>query len=126
DTVLNALVEDVPAICLGPTTAASLVALGVPVVHAAEPVPRSLAAAVLTELPLRALTLDVGGRKVEIRGHAVVVDGQLVPVQAGPLAVLRALATHPGRVLSAAEIRAFLPHSSTVDDHAIEMAVSRL
>lgn len=126
DTVLNALVEDVPAICLGPVTAAPLVGLGVPVVHAAEPVPRSLAAATLTELPLRALTLDVGGRKVEIRGHAVVVDGQLVPVQAGPLAVLRALATHPGRVLSAAEIRAYLPHSSTVDDHAIEMAVSRL
>jgi uroporphyrinogen-III synthase len=29
-------------------------------------------------------------------------------------------------VLSAAEIRAVLPHSSTVDDHAIEMAISRL
>jgi uroporphyrinogen-III synthase len=29
-------------------------------------------------------------------------------------------------VLSAAEIRTYLPQSSTVDDHAIEMAVSRL
>jgi uroporphyrinogen-III synthase len=126
DDVLNAFVDDVPAICLGPVTAAPLTGLGVPVVHAGEPVSRSLAASVLTELPLRALTLEVGGRKVEIRGHAVVVDGALVPVQAGPLAVLRALATHPGRVLSAAEIRAYLPQSSTVDDHAIEMAVSRL
>jgi uroporphyrinogen-III synthase len=125
DDVLNALV-DVPAICLGPLTAAPLSALGVPVVRAGEPVPRALAASVLTELPLRALTLEVGGRKVEIRGHAVVVDGALVPVQSGPMAVLRALATHPGRVLSAAEIRAYLPYSSTVDDHAIEMAVSRL
>jgi len=126
DDVLNALVEDVPAICLGPLSAAPLGALGVPVVRASEPVPRSLAASVLTELPLRALALDIGGRKVEIRGNAVVVDGALVPVQAGPLAVLRALASNPGRVLSAAEIRAYLPHSSTVDDHAIEMAVSRL
>ena len=126
DEVLNALVHDVPALCLGPLTASALSALGVPVLRAAEPVPRSLAAAVLTELPLRALALDVGGRKVEIRGQAIVVDGALIPVQAGPLAVLRALATHPGRVLSAAEIRAYLPHSSTVDDHAVEMAVSRL
>ncbi|MBX6752307.1 MAG: uroporphyrinogen-III synthase [Micromonosporaceae bacterium] len=126
DDVLNALVHDVPAICLGPLTAAGLAGLGIPVVRAAEPVPRSLAARVLTELPQRALALDVGGRKVEIRGQAVVVDGALIPVQAGPMAVLRALATHPGRVLSAAEIRAYLPYSSTVDDHAIEMAVSRL
>ena len=44
-----------------------------------------------------------------MRGQAVVVAGQLVPVQAGPLAVLRALAAQPGRVLSAAEIRAVMP-----------------
>jgi uroporphyrinogen-III synthase len=126
DEVLNALVHDVAAICLGPLTAAPFEVHGVPTVCAPEPVPRSLAATALTELPMRALTLEVAGRKVEIRGQAVVIDGQLVPVQAGPLAVLRALAAHPGRVLSAAEIRAVLPHSSTVDDHAIEMAVSRL
>jgi uroporphyrinogen-III synthase len=136
DELLNTLVHDVPAVCLGPLTAAPVEACGVPTVRASEPVPRALAAAVLTELPLRALTVEVAGRKVEIRGQAVVVDGQLVPVQAGPMAVLRALATHPGKVLSAAEIRALLPHSrvrgepadapSTVDDHAIEMAVSRL
>jgi len=124
--VLNAFVHDVLPVSPGPLTAAVLRSAGVPAVQATEPVPRSLAAAVLAELPLRALTLDVAGRKVEIRGQAVVVDGQLVPVQAGPIGVLRALATHPGRVLSAAEIRSVLPHSSTVDDHAIEMAVSRL
>ena len=126
DDVLNALVHDVLVVGLGPLTASGLAALGIPVVRAPEPVPRSLAARVLTELPQRALTLNVAGRTVEIRGQAVVVDGALIPVQAGPMAVLRALAAHPGRVLSAAEIRAYLPHSSTVDDHAIEMAVSRL
>ena len=127
DELLNTLVEDVPALCLGPLTAAPIEARGVPTVRAAEPVPRALAAAALTELPLRSLTVEVAGRKVEIRGQAVVVDGQLVPVQAGPMAVLRALATRPGQVLSAAEIRAILPRTtSTVDDHAIEMAVSRL
>lgn len=127
DELLNALVHDVPAICLGPLTAAPIEARGVTTVRAAEPVPRALAASALTELPLRALTVEVAGRKIEIRGQAVVVDGELVPVQPGPLAVLRALATRPGQVLSTAEIRAILPRgTSTVDDHAIEMAVSRL
>jgi uroporphyrinogen-III synthase len=126
DEVLNALLDDVVALCLGPLTAAPLVSRGVPVVKAAEPVPRSLAALALTELPRRVMEVEVAGRVVQIRGQAVVVDGQLVPVQPGPLAVLKALATRPGRVLSAAEIRAVLPYSSTVDDHAIEMAVSRL
>jgi uroporphyrinogen-III synthase len=126
DDVLNALVDDVLAVCLGPLTAEPLIGKGVSVTTAAEPVPRSLAAAVAAELPRRAVKVVVGGAAVEIRGHAVVVSGQLVPMQAGPMAVLRALATQPGRVLSAAEIRAIVPHSSTVDDHAIEMAVSRL
>jgi uroporphyrinogen-III synthase len=126
DEVLNALVHDVLAIGLGPLTAAVLHSRGVPVVQASEPVPRSLAAAVLTELPRQALALEIAGRSVEIRGQAVVVNGQLVPVQASPLGVLRALATRPGRVFSTAEIRSVLPHFSTVDDHAIEMAVSRL
>ncbi len=125
DDVLNALVEDVAAICLGPLTAAPLVARGVPVV-AATAVTRSLAALVLSELPRRARVVEIGGRRIEVRGQALVVADHLVPVQPGPLAVLRALAVRPGRVLSPAEIRGVMPNLSAVDDHAIEMAVSRL
>ena len=44
----------------------------------------------------------------------------------GPIAVLRALARNPGRVLSCAEIRRATPNWAAVDDHAIEQAVSRL
>jgi uroporphyrinogen-III synthase len=80
----------------------------------------------VSDLPRRATVVEISGRRIELRGHAVVVEGRLVPVQAGPLAVLRALASRPGRVLSAAEIRGIMPHSSPVDDHAVEMAVSRL
>ena len=54
---------------------------------------------------LRALRLAVGGYRLEVRGQAVVLNDRLFPVQAGPIAVLRALARHPGRVLSCAEIR---------------------
>jgi uroporphyrinogen-III synthase len=126
DKVLNALVEDVAAICLGPLTAAPLRARGVPVVQASEPFAESLAAHVVAELPRRTLVVEVGGHRIEVRGQAVVIADRLVPVQAGPLGVLRALVSRPGRVMSAAEIRAAMPGSSTVDDHAIEMAVSRL
>jgi uroporphyrinogen-III synthase len=126
DEVLNAFVEDVAAICLGPLTATPLRALGVPVVQAREPVSESLAAQVVAELPRRSMVVEIAGHRIEVRGQAVVIADHLVPVQAGPLGVLRALAGRPGRVMSAAEIRAAMPRSSTVDDHAIEMAVSRL
>jgi uroporphyrinogen-III synthase len=126
DKVLNAFVEDVVAICLGPLTATPLRDRGVPVAQAREPVSESLAAQVVAELPRRSLVVEIGGHRIEIRGQAVVIADRLVPVQAGPLGVLRALAARPGRVMSAAEIRAAMPRSSTVDDHAIEMAVSRL
>ncbi|NIS36495.1 MAG: uroporphyrinogen-III synthase, partial [Actinobacteria bacterium] len=61
-----------------------------------------------------------------MRGQAVVLDGQFIAVPSGPLAVLRALARRPGQVLSAAEIRTGEPAWAEVDDHAVEMAVSRL
>ena len=77
-------------------------------------------------LPQRAVRLDFAGTRIEIRGQALFVGGRLIPVQPGPIAVLRALARHPGRVLSAAEIRALVPGWTGVDDHAIEVAVSRL
>ncbi len=125
DEVLNAFVDDVAAICLGPLTAAPLVARGVRVVTAAA-VTRSLAALVRAELPRRAHVVEIGGRRIEVRGQGLVVADRLVPVQPGPLAVLRALAVRPGRVLSPAEIRGVMPNLSAVDDHAIEMAVSRL
>ena len=40
--------------------------------------------------------------------------------------MLRALARSPGQVLSATEIRQTTPAWAEVDDHAVEMAVSRL
>ncbi len=125
DEVLNAFVDDVAAICLGPLTAAVIVARGVPVLTATA-VTSSLAALVLAELPRQALLVEIGGRRIEVRGQAIVIGDQLVSVQPGPLAVLRALAVRPGRVLSPAEIRGVMPNLSAVDDHAIEMAVSRL
>jgi uroporphyrinogen-III synthase len=122
--LLRALHTDVLCAGLGPLTAAPL-AEADPLL-ADRPFPEELAEAVLVALPPRALALTAGGHRLELRGHAVVLDGRLVPVQAGPLAVLRALARNPGEVLSAADLRAAIPDRGGVDDHAVEMAVSRL
>ncbi|MEV4133780.1 uroporphyrinogen-III synthase [Dactylosporangium sp. NPDC049742] len=74
----------------------------------------------------RAVHATVGALTLEVRGHAVLLDGRLYPVQQGPVDVLRALARAPGDVLSSADLRQQVPGLAHVDDHAIEMAVSRL
>jgi uroporphyrinogen-III synthase len=126
DDVLNAFVEEVLAACLGPRVAAPLFARGVFPLVAAGAYAEELTTLLAEAMPRRALRLSLGGVDVEVRGHALVIGHRLVPVQPGPISVLRALARQPGRVFSAAEIRALVPGWSGVEDHAIEMAVSRL
>jgi len=77
-----------------------------------------------TQLPKRAVSLQVAGHSLTLRGHAAVVDGELRPLAPAPMAVLRALATSPGRVLSRATLLQALPRGA--DEHAVEMAVARL
>lgn len=120
----DALRDRVLCAALGPLTAAPL-ATAHPRV-ASQPFPAYLAETLLTELPSRALAVATGGRRLEVRGHAVVLDGRYLPVQAGPLGVLRALASQPGEVRSASELRRALGDPAETDDHAVEMAVSRL
>jgi uroporphyrinogen-III synthase len=122
--LLAALRADVLCASLGPLTAAPLAAV-TPLV-AGRPYVEELAEAVLGTLSRRGVALTVGEHELEVRGQAVVLDGRFIAVPGGPLAVLRALARQPGRVLSAAEIRGSEPAWADVDDHAVEMAVSRL
>jgi uroporphyrinogen-III synthase len=122
--LVAALRGDVRCVGLGPLSAAPLAEVD-PLV-AERPFVEELAERVLTVLSRRGLRLAVGGHQLEVRGQAVVLDGRLIAVPGGPLAVLRALAREPGRVLSAGEIRGSAPHWGDVDDHAVEMAVSRL
>ena len=68
--------------------------------------------------------LRVGEHTLQVRGHAAVVDGRLVELAPGPMAVLRELACRAGGVVSRAELVAALP--GTGDEHAVEMAVTRL
>ena len=70
------------------------------------------------------MSLTVNGHSLTLRGHAAIVDGDLKPLAPAPMAVLRALAATPGRVLSRAALLSRLPRGA--DEHAVEMAVARL
>jgi uroporphyrinogen-III synthase len=122
--LLAALRADVLAACMGPVSAAPLVRRGVPVVAPDRARLVELVRTLVDELPRRAPTLRVAGQEVVLRGHAAVVDGALRPLAPAPMAVLRALAAAPGRVLSRAALLTALPRGA--DEHAVEMAVARL
>lgn len=124
DACIDALRSDVVAACVGPVTAAPLAALGIPAVMPARARLGALVRTLSDELPKRSVTLNVAGHELTLRGHAAVVDGELKPLAPAPMAVLRALATKAGRVLSRAALLPSLPRGA--DEHAVEMAVARL
>lgn len=124
EQVLEALRRDVLAACVGPVTAAPLRRHEVPVVAPARARLSALVRTIVDELPRRALSIEVAGHSLTLRGHAAIVDGELKPLAPAPMAVLRALAATPGRVLSRAALLRTLPRGA--DEHAVEMAVARL
>jgi uroporphyrinogen-III synthase len=112
------------AACVGPVTAAPLRRCGIPVAAPARARLSALVRMLVDELPRRTVSLTVSGHDLTLRGHAAVVDGRLRPLAPAPMAVLRALAATPGRVLSRAALLRTLPRGA--DEHAVEMAVARL
>jgi uroporphyrinogen-III synthase len=97
---------------------------GVPTVAPARARLGALVRTIVDELPQRAVTLRIDAHELTLRGHAAMVDGELRPLAPAPMAVLRALAAAPGRVLSRAALLRRLPRGA--DEHAVEMAVARL
>jgi uroporphyrinogen-III synthase len=123
--VVRALQTDVLAACVGPVTAAPLERADIPTLQPARSRLGALVREIVDALPARCRILPVGGHALQIRGHAVVVDGELRGLPPAPLAALRALARHPGVVLDRAELLAAMARE-TSDGHAVEMAVARL
>ncbi|MDW5324579.1 uroporphyrinogen-III synthase [Plantactinospora sp. KLBMP9567] len=124
EAVLDAMRSDVLAACVGPVTAAPLRRHGVPVVAPGRARLGALVRTIVDELPQRAISVKVAGHLLTLRGHAAIVDGELRPLAPAPMAVLRALASTPGRVMSRAALLRTLPRGA--DEHAVEMAVARL
>ena len=121
-----ALESDVLAACVGPVTAAPLTAQGIPVIQPERFRLGALVKEIAEELPRRrARTVIAAGRTIEIRGQAVVLDGTLIPIGGGGIALLRRLAEQPGRVISRADLMTALPGGGC-DGHAVEVAIGRL
>lgn len=130
EEVVAALRTQVLVVCVGQITAGPLIEKGIPVVRP----DRSRIGAMVRELaialPARATRLRIDSCELELRGQAVVVDGELRPVPPAPMAILRALAAIPGHVLSrralASVLRTHSGRAAAVDEHAVETAIGRL
>lgn len=123
--VLGALRDEVLAACVGPVTALPLQARAIPTVQPERFRLGPLVQLVCAQLPTRARVLPVAGRRVEIRGHAVLVDDELRAVPPAGMALLHTLARRPGWVVARADLLRALPGSGT-DEHAVETAMARL
>lgn len=124
DRLLDALRGDVVTAVVGPVTAAPLVE------HQITPiVPDRYRLGALIRLVTehldthRVRRLRRGDVDLEIRGRRVIVDGTDVTLGPSSLALFSALASTDG-VVSRQELTAHLPDD--LDDHALEVAVSRL
>ncbi|MGW1743298.1 uroporphyrinogen-III synthase [Nocardia sp. NPDC001965] len=123
--VLHALRSRVPAACVGPITAAPLEELGVPTTMPGRARLGALARHVAEELPRRAGRINACGHTISVRGACVVVDGEVKQLAPAPMALMRSLARHPGRVVSREDLLAALPGGGD-DTHAVETAIARL
>lgn len=123
--VLAALRGGVLSACVGPVTALPLQAHGVDTVQPERFRLGPLVQLLCQELPGRAKVLPVAGHRLEIRGHAVLVDAELRPVPPAGMALLRALARRPGWVVARADLLRALPGAGR-DEHAVETAMARL
>ncbi|MFC7533345.1 uroporphyrinogen-III synthase [Actinoplanes sp. GCM10030250] len=112
------------AACVGPVTAAPLAELGVPVVMPERYRLGALIKTVTDELPRRAVRLQVAGSTLEVRGHAVLIDGTTHALAPAAMAILSALARRPGAVVSKDQLAESLPRGN--DGHAVDVAVARL
>jgi uroporphyrinogen-III synthase len=123
--ILSALQGEVVSACVGPVTALPLQARGIETIQPERFRLGPLVQLLCRELPGGARTLPIAGHRVEIRGHAVLVDDELRPVPPAGMALLHTLARRPGWVVARADLLCALPGSGT-DEHAVETAMARL
>lgn len=129
DEVVAAFQAEAVAACVGPVTAAAFEMWGVPTIFPDRSRLTAMVKQLETELPSRrcGLTLPlVGGQQLLLHGDGVLLDGAEVKLSPAPLAVLQALVTNPGNVVSRKALLAQLPSGTAGSEHAVEMAVARL
>ncbi|WP_033295084.1 uroporphyrinogen-III synthase [Amycolatopsis jejuensis] len=122
--LVDTLSSRVVVACVGPISAAPLAALGIPTVQPRRSRIGALARTVADSLIARSPKLCTAGQVLEVRGTGALVDGEWREISPAPMALLRALARQPGRVVSRRELSAELPAGG--DTHAVETAIGRL
>ena len=125
DELVDSLRGPVLALCVGPVTAAPLDALDIPTVQPQRSRLGAMVRRLETEMPARSRGLPVAGHWLELRGHAVLVDGTLRAVPRSGMALLHALARHPGRVVTRTALVAALPGTATTEQ-AVEKPMKEL
>ncbi|MEO8887692.1 MAG: uroporphyrinogen-III synthase [Jatrophihabitantaceae bacterium] len=121
-----ALRNEVVAACVGPVTAGPLVEAGLPTVQPERGRLGALVREIVEQVPrLRGRPALAAGHALDVRGHAVVVDGGLVALPSTGAGLLRELARQPGHVVSRARLLQLLPGDG-VDGHAVDVAIGRL
>ncbi|MFJ4996958.1 uroporphyrinogen-III synthase [Microbacterium sp. NPDC088619] len=112
--------------CVGPITAAPLRTANLRTTIADRGRLGSLARTVIAHFGGgRAPSLPTDAGLVEVRSGGVLVDGAFIPLSRSAAALIEALASAGGRVLSRAELGGVLPGAER-NGHAVEVAVARL
>ncbi|WP_373139557.1 uroporphyrinogen-III synthase [Mycobacterium marinum] len=126
EELLEALRNDVHAMCVGPVTSRPLIRKGVPTSSPERMRLGALARHIAEELPLLgSCTVNAAGHVVDIRGTCVLVDGSIKTLPGSGMAILRALTKRPGDVVARSELLNVLPGNGD-DTHAVDTAVLRL
>ncbi|MCK0091065.1 uroporphyrinogen-III synthase [Rhodococcus sp. HNM0563] len=125
EPMLQGLRAGVTAVCVGPVTAAPLLELDVPVTMPTRARLGSLARHIAEDLPRRAVRINIGAHVLGLQGRCVLVDDEVRCLAPAGMALIRALATKPGNVVSREELLTALPGGGG-DTHAVETAVARL
>jgi uroporphyrinogen-III synthase len=110
---------------VGSVTAGPLLRADIPVVQPGRFRLGALVREVVEQLPARAQVLDAAGHRLQLRGQAVVLDGELVPIPTTGMVLLRELASRPGHVISREALGRLLAGESS-EGHAVEVAIGRL
>ena len=125
DQLVAALQSEVIAASVGPVTSAALQAVDVAPIQPDRYRMGALIRLVCEDLETnRVLRVETQHGTLELRGQVAVVAGNQVSLSATSVALLRRLMAVPGAVLSRSELSSTLP--GIPDDHAMEVALSRL
>ncbi len=116
---------EVAAAAVGPVTAGPLKGEGVPVLvpdrHRMGAMVKEVTDFLATQ---RSRVVATGAGPVELRGHAVLVNGEPVALTPGAMRILSRLAATPGQVVGRDSLLAELSPGTTA--HALDVAISRL